>query len=122
MRSRSAFLNAACAPQILEKQAVKCGGAPVPVHSITISVYGVLRHHVQDGRGHRMGIEHAFDSMLQYLQTGGFLQSRAHCYIWSDIDGNPSSGRFVAMAYDFKKEFGELSRPPDKPSILSFRL
>ena len=33
MRSRSAFLNAACAPQILEKQAVKCGGAPVPVHS-----------------------------------------------------------------------------------------
>lgn len=33
MRSRSAFLNAACASQILEKQAVKCGGAPVPVHS-----------------------------------------------------------------------------------------
>ena len=33
MRSRSAFLNAACASQILEKQAVKCSGAPVPVHS-----------------------------------------------------------------------------------------
>ena len=33
MRSRSAFLNAACASQILEKQTAKCSGAPVPVHS-----------------------------------------------------------------------------------------
>ena len=33
IQSRSAFLNAVCASQILEKQAVKCGGAPVPVHS-----------------------------------------------------------------------------------------
>lgn len=66
-----------------------------------------------------MGIEHAFDSMLQYLPTGGFLQSRAHCYIWSDIDGNPSSGRAVAMAYDFKKEFRGLYRPPGKPSVVT---
>ena len=49
----------------------------------------------------------------------GVFRSRAHCYIWSDIDGNPSSGRFVAMAYDFKKEFRELYRPSGKPSVVT---
>ena len=54
MRSRSAFLNAACASQILEKQAVKCGGAPVPVHS---------RHH-------------------QRLRGVGFKWNWRRCCIW----------------------------------------
>lgn len=49
----------------------------------------------------------------------GVFRSRAHCYIWSDIGGNPSSGRYVAIAYDFKKEFGELYRPSGKPGVVT---
>lgn len=52
----------------------------------------------------------------------GLFRSLAHCYIWTDIGRSPSSGRFVAMAYDFKKEFRELYKSSGRPSVVTFRL
>ena len=73
--------NNAARPKYLRNKLGSAAAPPYPCIAITISFCAVLRHHVQDGRGHRMRIEQAFDSMLQCLPTGGFLQSRAHCFI-----------------------------------------
>lgn len=101
MRSRSAFLNAACASQILEKQAVKCGGAPVPAHS---------RHH-------------------QRLRGVGFKWNWRRCCIWFALlqmainahDASACASAFAARSAPppHPRDAGFLFEPTPASSLLS---